>query len=121
EGGVASIVFPAEAGHGLGQQVIAAQSDGWMRQPLQSEAATKGKSAVVKGKPAVAAEGKASASRPALAGAARAQQEAGGGEESLRERSIAYFRKLVASTLKKRPEQIEAQRPLSQSGGGWIL
>src|SRR5262249_32220367 len=75
EEGFASIIFPAEAGHGLGQQVIAAQSDGWVRQPLQPEGATKGKSAVVKGKPAVAAEGKASASRPTLAGAARAQQE----------------------------------------------
>jgi polyketide synthase PksM len=42
-------------------------------------------------------------------------------EESLREKGIAYFQKLIASTLKMRPDQIETRRPLSDYGLDSIL
>jgi polyketide synthase PksL len=49
------------------------------------------------------------------------RKEPAGTEESLREKSISYFQQLLASTLKMRPEQIEARRPLSDYGLDSIL
>ena len=42
-------------------------------------------------------------------------------EESLREKGIAYFQKLIASTLKMRPDQIEPRHPLADYGLDSIL
>ncbi|HET8891422.1 MAG TPA: SDR family NAD(P)-dependent oxidoreductase [Candidatus Angelobacter sp.] len=57
--------------------------------------------------------------RPQAADAKGKEPE--GNEESLREKSISYFQKLIASTLKMRPEQIEPRRPLSDYGLDSIL
>jgi polyketide synthase PksL len=42
-------------------------------------------------------------------------------EGSLREKAISYFQKLLASTLKMRPEQIDPRRPLADYGLDSIL
>lgn len=47
--------------------------------------------------------------------------EPGDSEESLREKAISYFQKLIASTLKMRPEQIEPRRSLGDYGLDSIL
>jgi len=106
EEGFASIFFPAEAAHQYGQQIIVASSDGWVRQPLTAS-------------PAAVREREPSVSTRTLPAIER--MERGEGEESLREKSIAYFQKLVASTLKMRPDRIEAHRPLAEYGLDSIL
>ena len=105
EEGFESISFPAREAHKFGQQIIAASSNGWIRQQLSQ-------------KPNVASESKTSVSTiPAPA----PKKESACAEEPLREKCISYFQKLVGSTLKMRPEQLQPRRPLAEYGLDSIL
>ncbi|MBZ5526240.1 MAG: SDR family NAD(P)-dependent oxidoreductase, partial [Acidobacteriia bacterium] len=106
EEGFESIIFPAQDAHRFGQQVIAASSDGWVRQKLHKQ-------------PAVVVQHKSSAA--ITTPPAPAIMESAKTEESLRERSVSYFQKLVASTLKMRPDQIEPHRSFAEYGVDSIL
>jgi acyl transferase domain-containing protein/enoyl-CoA hydratase/carnithine racemase/acyl carrier protein/SAM-dependent methyltransferase/ribosomal protein S18 acetylase RimI-like enzyme len=100
EEGFHSISFPASAAHPHGQQIIAAVSDGWVRQRLVKQAP-----------PA-----NAKAAQPVKAAEPVARLE-----DSLREKSIAWFQKLIAGTLKLQPHEIEPQRPFAEYGLDSIL
>src|SRR5260370_18212035 len=50
-----------------------------------------------------------------------AKKESADGEESLREKGIFYFQKLIASNLKMRPGQIKPCRSLGEYGWDSIL
>jgi len=93
------VLYPARELHGLGQQIVAAVSDGRVRQRIEIAAAT-----------------------PAVAVAARAREEqSADAQASLRERAIAHLRGLVADTLRMPAERIEARRPLADYGLDSIL
>src|SRR5262245_48189525 len=106
EEGFESIFFPAEEAHNLGQQIIAASSDGWARQRINKQPV-----AVLERKPPVST----------ITAQVKATKEYAGAEESLREKAIPYFQRLVASTLKMRPDQIEPRLPLAEYGMDSIL
>jgi acyl transferase domain-containing protein/enoyl-CoA hydratase/carnithine racemase/acyl carrier protein/SAM-dependent methyltransferase/ribosomal protein S18 acetylase RimI-like enzyme len=106
EEGFESIFFPAEEAHKFGQQIIVASSDGWARQRLNKQPV-----AVLERKPPASA----------LTAPATAMNESTYAEESLREKAISYFQRLVASTLKMRLDQIEPRRPLAEYGLDSIL
>ncbi|MBO0799434.1 MAG: KR domain-containing protein, partial [Blastocatellia bacterium] len=104
EEGFESIFFPAEDAHKFGQQIIAASSDGWVRQPLSQP-------------PVIVLDPPAST----INAHAVAIKESADIEESLREKAIQYFKRVVSSTLKMRPDQIETRRPLAEYGLDSIL
>ncbi len=52
---------------------------------------------------------------------AAAQKEPANLQETLREKGVAYFQQMIASTLKMRPDQIEPRRPLGEYGLDSIL
>jgi acyl transferase domain-containing protein/enoyl-CoA hydratase/carnithine racemase/acyl carrier protein/SAM-dependent methyltransferase len=106
EEGFQSVLFPVQEAHRFGQQVIAASSDGWVRQRLNKQ-------------PAVVVEHKSPAAITTLP--APQIKESVKTEESLRERSVFYFQKLVASTLKMQPDQIEPRRSFAEYGLDSIL
>src|SRR6266508_1765833 len=106
EEGFESIFFPAEGAHQFGQQIIAASSDGWVRQRLDKP-------------PVVVSEHEPSVARITMP--ATGVREPAGAEEPLREKAVSYFQKIVASTLKIRPDQIDPSRPLAEYGLDSIL
>src|SRR5262249_13157495 len=89
-----------------GQQIIVAGSDGWVRQRLNKQ-------------PAVILERKTPASTTTAP--ATSMKESADAEESLREKAVSHFQRLVASTLKMRLDQIEPRRPLAEYGLDSIL
>jgi polyketide synthase PksN len=105
EEGFESIFFPAEEAHKFGQQIIAASSNGWARQPFKHQ-------------PVVVFERKPLSS---VAAPAASMKASAGAEESLREKSTSYFQKVVGSTLKMRSDQLDPRRPLTEYGLDSIL
>ena len=101
EEGFDAIAFPAAQSHQFGQQVIAARSDGWVRQPQD---------AAQPAAPAVRAEMIPASSSPKA-----------DSESALREAGADYFRKLIAATLRIKPEEIELRRALGEYGLDSIL
>ncbi|KJH66470.1 SDR family NAD(P)-dependent oxidoreductase [Chromobacterium violaceum] len=97
--GLGPALFPAEAAHGLGQQVILAASDGIIRQ--QAEAAP--------------------VDVPQSAGAPRDDEPIPQEQDSWRGRVGAYLRELVASTLKIPAARLHPARPLEEYGLDSIL
>ncbi|HEV3040322.1 MAG TPA: SDR family NAD(P)-dependent oxidoreductase, partial [Candidatus Angelobacter sp.] len=110
EEGFESIFFPAQPAHEFGQQIIAACSNGWVRQPLTKQPELK---------PVVTLE--QVSSTPAIIIPAAPKKSSSGVEETLREKSLSYFQNLVASTLKMRPDQIEPRRSFAEYGLDSIL
>jgi len=106
EEGFESIFFPVEESHKFGQQIIVASSDGWVRQQLNKQ-------------PVAVLEHNLPVST--ITAPAPAMKESADAEESLREKAISYFQRLVASTLKMRLDQIEPRRPLAEYGLDSIL
>ncbi len=98
EEGFAPVLFPARTLHGLGQQIVAAVSDGWVRQRIE-----------------------AAASQSTVVSAAAPTASPSTDRASVRERALAYFRDLIASTLKLPAERIEPRRPLADYGLDSIL
>ncbi|NOU16651.1 MAG: SDR family NAD(P)-dependent oxidoreductase [Bacteroidales bacterium] len=106
EEGFTSIFFPAQEAHSFGHQVIAASSNGFVRQMFnkQVKAAVKEKiSTQVIASPKPEIKIKAISS------------------ETLFEKSVLYFQKLAAETLGMGPEQLSPNQPLTEYGLDSIL
>jgi acyl transferase domain-containing protein/enoyl-CoA hydratase/carnithine racemase/aryl carrier-like protein/SAM-dependent methyltransferase len=101
------IRFPARDDHGLGQQVVAARSDGMVRQRLIPPDAVDTTVA-----PAPVAP------RPA---AATAEVTATTGGDALRDACTTLFRDMIATALRMDAREIECHRPLEQYGLDSIL
>ncbi|NVO09903.1 MAG: polyketide synthase dehydratase domain-containing protein, partial [Bacteroidales bacterium] len=109
EVGFESVFFPAEKAHRFGHQVIAASSDGLVRQRFSKQAKiTLDKKNVNPEilKPVKPIE------------VVKISDNVG---ESLRDKSISFFQELVAKTLKMNPQQIEPNQPLEKYGMDSIL
>ena len=106
EEGFEGLAFPAASAHGLGQQIILAQSDGIVRQARVSRPA-----------PAVCAE-----PQPGVPAASCPYHDGMDSQaEELRTKSIAYFTELVAKTLRMQPHLIASAAPLESYGIDSIL
>ena len=112
EEGFNSVLFPAEAVHELGLQIILAESDGIIRQkwPLNAEANPLKR----KGPQTAVAEESYPQSRLDKTGVLVA-------EEKLREKSTRYFKKLIGETLKMESHKIDSSEPLENYGIDSIL
>jgi polyketide synthase PksM len=106
EEGFESIYFPASKRHQFGQQVIAARSNGKVRQRITIQ-----KQANIE----------RSVSIPKITKQIDARKDFAGPIESLREKCIPYFQKLVAETLRMNPGQVKPFEPFSKYGLDSIL
>ncbi|NJM14107.1 MAG: SDR family NAD(P)-dependent oxidoreductase [Bacteroidales bacterium] len=114
EEGFETVLFPASNAHKYGQQVIAAQSNGWVRQRITVQPGSVLKNNVpVLEKTAPVKELTKTLEKTMI----RAESN----EESLRIRTTAYLQGLLAETLRMKPQQVEAQKPLSEYGLDSIL
>jgi len=97
--GFGPVLFPAKNLHEFGQQVIVAESDGIVRQQQAAEVDNK--------RPGLRVL--ANSAKPVINAA------------SLRDRAVAYLKKVVADTLKMPAEQIDAAQALEVYGMDSIL
>lgn len=105
--GFKSVVFPASSEHGLGQQIIAAKSDGIIRQKHP------GKGGTFSSKQGTKLE------KPAKRYTAQEEIASYPGEnieDLLREKSIEYFKKIVADTIKIQSHRIDPSEPMEKYG-----
>lgn len=107
--GFGTLLFPASGAHELGQQIIAAVSDGVVRQ--QRQPADK-----VPVRPAAKTPAAEQTSKTGLPLAAK-----GVTQEWLRAESTAYIQKLAAETLKIPVDKIDSAEPLEKYGIDSIL
>ena len=110
EEGFNAAAFPAETAHGLGQQIIVAESDGIIRQQesVQSGIALENENTVQKPK-------------PSFHKSPSQKVEYGVTQEVLREKSIRYFKNLMGQTLRMESNRIDASEPLENYGIDSIL
>jgi len=109
--GFESVFFPVQGAHDLGQQIIAAESDGVvrLRQIFKPESAPLGKRIAVEPPlPDIRP------SRPAVPGGGMSQ-------DVLREKSTAYLRNIIGETLKIPSHKIDASASLDKYGIDSIL
>ncbi|MGN6151229.1 MAG: beta-ketoacyl synthase N-terminal-like domain-containing protein [Lysobacteraceae bacterium] len=113
--GFKEIRFPAHDDHGLGQQIVAARSDGLVRQRLVPS------SAVVRpAAPAPVARRQAPMPAPAPAAAA-ATTAATVDDSALREACTTLFREMIGAALRMDPREIDPLRALEHYGLDSIL
>ena len=105
--GFESIFFPAEKVHSLGQQIIIASSDGIVRQRIDTQLEK--------------ISTKEPVSELEISTPSKVKIAASDLSESLRERSLTYFQRLVAETLKMSPQKLEPHKPLEEYGMDSIL
>ena len=110
EEGFRSVRFPAQGAHALGQQIIVAESDGIVRQEFRPSN-TPHRSA---NEPVARSAEEPRSVSPASTSGAR-------NSESLRALSVTHVKRLVASTLKMSPVEIDTSRPLEEYGVDSIL
>ncbi|MCG8363805.1 MAG: methyltransferase, partial [Pseudanabaenales cyanobacterium] len=94
------VVFPGEWAHDLGQQIILAASDGWVRQGMRDELS-------------------AGSTRPFIP--TGGDRKAPLAEASFRSKAVFYFKQLMAATLKLRVDEISSAEPLEKYGIDSIL
>ncbi|WP_158549188.1 beta-ketoacyl synthase N-terminal-like domain-containing protein [Lysobacter silvisoli] len=106
------IRFPADVDHGLGQLVLAARSDGVVRQRLLPSAA-----------PGVAAPEAAFATETSAPAAVSASASIcpPSGDAALRAACSLLFREMIAGALRMAPGEIETHKPLEHYGLDSIL
>lgn len=105
--------FPANSAHDLGQQIIVTASDGIIRQKYTNE---------VSEPPSKMAEKLPSLPLKPREGKPTVAEKPGSiDDDSLRERSIAFIKNLVAETLKTPSHKIDASVPLEHYGIDSIL
>jgi acyl transferase domain-containing protein/enoyl-CoA hydratase/carnithine racemase/aryl carrier-like protein/SAM-dependent methyltransferase len=109
------IRFPARDDHGLGQQVVAARSDGVVRQRLIPSGAVASASASVV-VPAPVAPHPAAATKTGTPTVAATTDDA-----ALRDACTTLFRDMIATALRMDAREIESHRPLEQYGLDSIL
>ncbi|MFP5391926.1 MAG: SDR family NAD(P)-dependent oxidoreductase, partial [Gammaproteobacteria bacterium] len=101
--GFRSVFFPAESLHDLGQQIVVAESDGMVRQKAPTQAP--------------AASVPASPRAPMVQDSAAAPLQ----PQATLAAAVAYFRSLVAETLKMSSADIDPAEPLERYGLDSIL
>ncbi|MDO3676283.1 SDR family NAD(P)-dependent oxidoreductase [Paenibacillus ehimensis] len=108
--GFGSLLYPAASAASLGQQIIAAKSDGMVRLPV---------AATVSGMPDAAdiEDAPAAGNHRGFSGQNGPEAE----KKSLRKRSTLYFRQLVGEVVKIPYEQIDENEPLEAYGIDSIL
>jgi acyl transferase domain-containing protein/enoyl-CoA hydratase/carnithine racemase/acyl carrier protein/GNAT superfamily N-acetyltransferase len=112
EEGFGTVTFPAQNAHRFGQQIVAARSDGWVRQHLDHQAPI-----ILDNSEAVAVSAK-----PAIVQVAPAvQAPTVSTETSMRTAGIAHFQQVIASVLRMQSHEIEARRPFAEYGLDSIL
>ncbi|MCP6681311.1 SDR family NAD(P)-dependent oxidoreductase [Bacillus nakamurai] len=97
--GYRAVYFPAEAAHDLSHQIVAANSNGIVRQALQ--AAAEKRDAAPKAQPAPHAEQETAVRKS---------------DASLKEKSTEYMKTLIGETLKIPPGHIDSKAPLEKYG-----
>ncbi len=114
EEGFDTVFFPARNAHKFGQQIIAAESNGLVRQRIKIQPYSISENSVPKiEKSAPEKVMKSIVEKPTVSTYSN--------EGSLRERSISYFQNLLAETLRMKAHQVEPQKPLSEYGLDSIL
>ena len=103
--GFGPVLFPARQAHAQGQQIILAESDGIVRQPLPESRP-----------PSAAAEALRDSAQPPLAGPTRSTTADG-----WRQRVTEFLRQLVSTTLKIPAARMSLTRPLEDYGLDSIL
>ena len=129
EEGFGTVTFPAQNAHRFGQQIVAARSDGWVRQHLEqrSPVVSDGSEAVavparsVAVQPLPIASAASAVQKPSTAPVSATQTLPAGSETSLRTAGIAHFQQVIASVLRMQPHEIEARRPFAEYGLDSIL
>ena len=111
EEGFSGMGSPTMLSYDSRQQVIVAESDGVIRRKTTEQARLAGATSTVVATPPSIPGGE-------LCSAARGSSAV---EESLRERSTSFLKKLVARTLHIKPEAIDAREPLQSYGIDSIL
>jgi acyl transferase domain-containing protein/acyl carrier protein len=106
--GFRSVLFPAQSDHGLGQQIVIAESDGRVRQALLEATPP----APAPATPSMAVVPVAQAVPAPVTG----QRSSGAVSPHLRERSVGYFKKLLGDTLKIPTSRIDASETLDKYG-----
>lgn len=104
--GFQGVCFPAASARALGQQVIAAASDGRVRQRIPPRPSA---TADAPGKPAVAVKPAAALPTNVSANIPRAAM-------SLRDKAVSYLQGVVAKALRMEPSQLDPGRPLAEYG-----
>src|SRR5262249_7449163 len=116
EEGFPTVLFPAEASHGLGQHIIVAQSDGIVRQARAHDAAP-ARTARQGAAPAVTRveriEGEPAPTTPPTPLRVGVRDLS---NELLRDKSTVLLKQLVADTLKMSPRQIASAVSLEEYG-----
>ncbi|WP_160395836.1 SDR family NAD(P)-dependent oxidoreductase [Paenibacillus sp. MMS18-CY102] len=110
--GYRSIAFPAVQAHGLGQQIIVAESDGMIR---RQQAVGNSEPKRVKAAPTPSSRSEEEAQSPKL------QPSSAGSDELLRERALVQVKKLVGETFRIPADQINGSAPLEEYGLDSIL
>ncbi|HWP96053.1 MAG TPA: SDR family NAD(P)-dependent oxidoreductase, partial [Syntrophomonadaceae bacterium] len=105
-------IFPAQEAHKLGQQIIVAESDGVVRQkqvvePILTMERNEVKTSVFNPEPTVQSR--------------QSRQTGGITSEFLREKSIAFFKKIIGEVLKIPNNKIDPSEPLEKYGIDSIL
>ncbi|UAW63413.1 SDR family NAD(P)-dependent oxidoreductase [Mycoavidus sp. HKI] len=112
--GFETITFPAEAAHGLGQQIVAAFSNGVVRQPHQVEALISPmRSAVRPVQATVRAPGASERHLPVTATVLNASLSTAGELSSRLESALS---EVISAQLKIAREELERNTPLSEFG-----
>jgi acyl transferase domain-containing protein/acyl carrier protein/SAM-dependent methyltransferase len=112
--GFGAVSFPARESHDLGQQIIAAVSDGVIRQKRTAGSGSNPRREIKASVPEAAA-GNRSGAAPILL------RTGANPEKLLRERSAAYIKKLVGEILRIPSHEIDAAEPLETYGIDSIL
>jgi len=119
--GFGAIGFPASAAHGLGQQIIVAESDGVIRQAIKAEAPAS--TAPVRRTPA----GKPAEASARATAASELRSEAASGASPpipaprLRELVSVALKQLIGDAIKTPPDQIDEHAPLEEYGMDSLL
>jgi polyketide synthase PksM len=115
EVGFREVLFPASEAHEAGQQIVAAQSDGIVRQRL---------SAAISSRPASpwgTVMESSSAGRQSPATATRIAASSAMEQDALRERGREFLKSVAGEVLKVPPERIDSSAPLGRYGIDSIL
>ena len=115
--GFKEIRFPAQDDHGLGQQIVAARSDGVVRQRLVPASAVARPAATA---PVARPQAPARATAPASA-SVPATTTGTVDETALREACTTLFREMIGGALRMEPRELDPQRALEHYGLDSIL
>ncbi|WP_437581596.1 beta-ketoacyl synthase N-terminal-like domain-containing protein [Sorangium sp. So ce887] len=113
--GFRSVMYPAEAGRHLGLQIVVAESDGIVRQQRGA------KPEAAQPKPPAAQRARPPAKTKRTREVEVAVREGAVSDELLREKSVAFFKRLIGETMKIPSHRIDPAEPFESYGIDSIL